>query len=684
MSDNEGSENHAGYLLRACEHCRQRKIKCDRKVPCSSCKGLRIECKPSQKPTAPRTRTVSIAPTSSDKHMLMINQRLASIEASLKKLTVASAGTSPRIAGDTTSSVEDSPHNAVSTFDGESSFEVQTAQASEAANRTAAAVLGSTSNSQLKSVLSSLITSLEAHNIDSRSHESFLSPADAISIEPLALPPIDFISAVVRKTKTHPPIFLASFVWRTIDELEQLCQRCYFPSSQLATGSRTLLFGLLYFTLRDYVHIKEAGFEEQDISPSLQLCELNFYRSVESYITLTVPTFENIQSLLFAACRAQEESKMHLVWTYLSAAATMCHTIGLHRKASLERDAPNVAELKRQVFWNLYMAERNISLILGRKSNFRDDDIDQAYFSVSEDPRQRPWDQLFIVLIQFGMAQGRTYDELYSHGASRRSVEERKASVRCLAAFVLNTTEHEIKMIRIGDAWYPEKLQAMLNASDAMAYTGLTTIYRAQTNPKTSTEISSECFAYARLALEAHVRYSHDFHSNQILPTLDYVTWILLYHSFTPFVIHFTRTISTLDPNDLALLSQAVDMLDHVKHVSKGSRRMYNVSKAFYDTAEALVKTQQAVQGLQQHDDGSLMFTDGMDPQAPTASSGANWAAWSGAFASMDRNADMSMFLGNWLGDGKSVFDMLGLEELDAGVTPMNSMPGMPQPQSGI
>ncbi|PNS15187.1 hypothetical protein CAC42_8188 [Sphaceloma murrayae] len=614
----------------------------------------------------------------------MINQRLASIEASLRKLTVASSSTSPRVNGDpASSSVEESPRNTVATYDGESSFEVQTAQASEVANRTAAVVLGSASDSQLRSVLSTLITSLEAHNIDSRSHETFLSAAEHVSTEPLPLPPVDLISAVVRKIKTHPPTFLASFVWRTIPQLEELCQKCYFPSVSLPTGSRTLLFGLLYFTLRDYVHNTAVGFEEQDILPSLQLCEQNFYRSIETYTTLTVPTFENIEALLFASCRAQEESKMHLGWTYLSAAATMCHTLGLHRKSSLDRDPSDLAELKRQVFWNVYMTERNVSLILGRKSNFRDDDIDQAPFAISEDPLQRPWDELFNVLIKFGRQQGRTYDQLYSHASSHRPVEERKASVRCLATSILYTTEHEIKtasqrpsgivsilltlhQIRIGDAWYPEKLQAMLNASDAMAYSGLTTVFRAQTNPKASTEISSECFAYARLALEAHIRYSNDFRSSRIMEVLDYVTWILLYHSFTPFVIHFTRTVSTLDPNDLALLAQAVDMLDSVKDVSKGSRRIYNVSKAFYDTAEVLVQSQQAVRGFEQHDDGSLMIAEGLAGNISAPVTDANWAAWSVPFATVDRNADMSMFLGNWLGDGRPVFDMLGLE-MDAG-----------------
>ena len=203
----------------------------------------------------------------------------------------------------------------------------------------------------------------------------------------------------------------------------------------------------------------------------------------------------------------------------------------------------------------------------------------------------------------------------------------------------------------------------MIAAADAMAYTTLTTIYRAQTNPATGTEISSECFAYAKMALESHVRYTTELVPESDWAKESYVTWILLCLSFTPYIIHFTWTISTLDAHDLGLLEQVVAMLDRFKNISKGSRRLHNVCSAFFETAKVLVQTQHSLSGIQQHDDGSLLFTDAMEN--PTVPPNPDWNAWSQAFPSMDRNTDMSMFLNNWLGDGRPVMDMLGLDAFD-------------------
>lgn len=147
------------------------------------------------------------------------------------------------------------------------------------------------------------------------------------------------------------------------------------------------------------------------------------------------------------AMRAQEESKLHLVWTYVSAAATMCFSLGFHRRSSTANDPIEVAELKRQAFWNLYITDKNHCLNLGRRSNFADDDIDQDIFPVSDDPRQAPLDQFNNIFIKYAMIQGRAYDELYSLKAERRSPADRKATVDQLARQMLDVVENDFKTV---------------------------------------------------------------------------------------------------------------------------------------------------------------------------------------------------------------------------------------------
>lgn len=79
------------------------------------------------------------------------------------------------------------------------------------------------------------------------------------------------------------------------------------------------------------------------------------------------------------------------------------------------------------------MADKNLSLCLGRKSNFQDDDIDVEYFKKSTNPKYRPWDEIVFASINFARVQGEVYDRLYSIGASRTPPEQRLQAVEELA-----------------------------------------------------------------------------------------------------------------------------------------------------------------------------------------------------------------------------------------------------------
>lgn len=116
----------------------------------------------------------------------------------------------------------------------------------------------------------------------------------------------------------------------------------------------------------------------------------------------------------------------------------MCQTLGMHREANLKNDPPAVADMKRHAFWSHYMIDKNLSLCLGRKASFQDDDIDVDYFKLSDDPRQRAWDEISYASIRFSTVQGETYDRLYSIAAARAPAEQRLRTVEELAQKMVN------------------------------------------------------------------------------------------------------------------------------------------------------------------------------------------------------------------------------------------------------
>ncbi|KAF9641547.1 putative c6 transcription factor protein [Lasiodiplodia theobromae] len=679
MSDSSNGAQRNSFLSRACENCRLRKIRCDKAIPCASCKTLGIACQAAARTTEHRPRVV--ISSQYEKQIELIQQRLASIERSVKDISLSSSsrGVTPAARSspgndqnsnprtNLSASTHGSPSTPIAAYEGDSSFGTQTLQAGEAADRTVARVLGGQSTAEVRSALSSLRDSLETHDSNTRVHEAYLSLSAPRAGPPeLTLPPVEFVVAIVRRIKVHPPFSLVGYCWRDLQQLEKLCQKIYFPSDSVPTGSQTLMHGILFFTLRDYITENDTALSNWDLAAYAELCEHNFYQCLERYESLVVPTLENIQSLLLAATRAQEQSKLQLVWTYVSAGHSMCQTLGYHRESHLKRDPPELADIKRHAFWSLYMADKNLSLCLGRKSNFQDDDIDVEYFKKSTNPKYRAWDEIVFASINFARVQGEVYDRLYSIGASRAPPEQRLQAVEELAQKMVHLRNELVSVDPTG-AEYGEHLDSMTHAADFIAYTVLTVIYRAQTSTGTGIEVSSKCFETARLGLQSHLKCFESFQSSTMLEQIDYVTWILLYPSFTPFVVVFTHAIATMSVDDLSLLQETVGTLDQAKHISEGAQRLYDVCKAFADAAEVLIKSRQTLTGMQQHDDGSLVFPAVTDPHPPTMSAqDFAWPAWPDATHGLDvNNMDMSMFLGNWLGANRPVMDMLNLDSTD-------------------
>lgn len=66
---------------------------------------------------------------------------------------------------------------------------------------------------------------------------------------------------------------------------------------------------------------------------------------------------------------------------------------------------------------------------------------------------------------------------------------------------------------------------------------------------------------------------------------------ILLYTSFTPYIVTFLHCIGSSDPADLALLQKVVATLESIASIINGCMRQYELCKALHRTAEAFVES---------------------------------------------------------------------------------------------
>lgn len=192
----------------------------------------------------------------------------------------------------------------------------------------------------------------------------------------------------------------------------------------------------------------------------------------------------------------------------------------------------------------------------------------------------------------------------------------------------------------------------MTACADFIAYSVLTVIYRAQTRAADAMAVSSECYEAASMALHSHLKCITYFRDRKAHKQAEYVNSILLYPSFTPFIIVFTHAITTTNSADLHLLQETVRSLELIKGVSRGSLHLHAICASFAKAAQVLVDSRQTLTGLAQHQDGSLVMPAG---------TGAGDIALPDVIWPDDLfdQVDISMFLNDFIGTGRSAVEIL-------------------------
>ncbi|KAH1327977.1 hypothetical protein KXW05_000464 [Aspergillus fumigatus] len=622
MTDRTDPGVRNSFRARACDNCRQRKIKCNKAIPCSSCGALGIPCRANGVTVSTPDPPQRSASGQYEKKIDALQEQLAAIQNTLQQ--IAQSPSPLPIPQSTHPAAVDVPATpSAPLFEGQSSFNNEVIIARDAAFSAVATSQPGRVDAHVSAVLSSLRNSLDRQQGSS----TVIEPLSQAKVELL---PQEFVIALIKKVKDPIP-----------------------------AGSLTLLHGLLYYIIRDYLHEECSDLARFDLAAYAGFCERHFLAGLKSYEMMCDPTLQKVQALLIGIIKAQEESDLQLCWTYLALAFNMCQSMGLHRSAALKHDPVPIADAKRHAFWSLYTIDKNLSLNLGLASHFQNHDIDAEFFAPSDNPHYRPWDLMTLTTIDFATLQGRIYDRLYSTSATQATESERLKSIEELSSDLMLVRERLLG-IDVSQGLYAESLHGMAACADFITHSVMTVILRAQTRSSNAMAITSQCYEAAVRALQSHLECFTYFRNRKTHKQTEYVNWILLYPSFTPFVIVFIHAITTASTFDLALLQDTVQSLQLFKGLSRGSDRLYTICAAFSRTAQILVDSEETLEGLTQHRDGSLVMP-ALDSNI--ALPNVDWPE--NVFDSHMNSTDISMFLNDFIGTHRSVMDILNSDYLN-------------------
>ncbi|KAL5334393.1 hypothetical protein BJX70DRAFT_18992 [Aspergillus crustosus] len=667
-AESQDSDGKEALVRRACDQCRQRKIRCDKRSPCANCRTSKIICSSTgagQKPREPRKRV--LISNEYEKKIDNIDERLGGIEEVLRELKanlVSKPGSQPYYHATPVSlsrymspSAQDSKdamdqQESKDGFEGNSLMATQSVYASDflqtAVSRSPLQMSVSKINTAL-STLKQLVSFQDSQDSTSRELRfSKKKPLSGCDLREFTMPPVQVVLALLRQAKENYGTALQSFCpFIPFDRLADKCREIYFATEDYSDATFIVANGGLYHLFVAAGFVSKDRALQQEYQGYVDLCRNNLESALANLHLLMPANTDSIEALTVGASHAIEISKPSFALTLTSTASRLCQALGYNQWSSMENTSQKEKERQIALFWSIYCMDRALALRLGRAATIPEYDIDLPTtfegFDVAE-----PWKTAFALWIELARIQALVYEKLYCPGALRQGEAARVAEARQLAGQMRDRVMKPFANIYplLNDLTAIEALY--IRCDEVCRFSVLCLIYRAiPPQPNTQGTFIEECIEAARDALQAHKSCMLLIKEATAATKLSYLHWSILYSPFVPFIVLFCHIIEVSSWVDLERLDEFVVSLQPNCQLSTAITKLHRLCQVLSNVARLYIeaKTQLQTQENQDlvsvgHEFDSYLSALGL---APAASYGdTRWAAAAAAAAAPIQGPSMS------------------------------------------
>ncbi|KAI1808225.1 hypothetical protein F4811DRAFT_501589 [Daldinia bambusicola] len=656
---------------KACNYCRSRKIRCDRKSPCSNCQRLRITCTTAPRAVRPRRQRVLISSQYDDK-IDDINARLDQLNQHINTLVAGSipsqvsrdAGSPTRSpssrstrsplslhttasnTGATTSSHNDCQQNFQFTsthrrtrreqedepvVEGLSSLSANSTFAVDCLRKVAGADREKGHNFETRELLDKLHQIVNAIKHKEVSPELLLPhalPRERCR-DDLKMPPIQATVAVIRKAQEQQNYMLRFLnVALQTESLSELCLKVYF-SGEYSEAEFIIINTALHYL---FGNIKleqdgqlQPGGSQEDFK---LLCRVNLETALSRLSLHFKATYDMVLALILGAFYAVDISKPSLAWTYTVAAYHASHALGFHTRAKGADPGSDVPNTMGLLFWTIFCLERPLSLRLGRCSTIPDIEITVPLPGCSR-TSVAPVMSYFHQSIRISVVAGRIYERLYSEHSLSAPDSIREQVIADLTQEMLDIQDKSRAIIKLllqteTEKSTQEAVKFVSSCDEVYQLSMLTLIHRAAPEQVGSAStFSDECIFYARATLEHHKNHVQAFGIPELLS--DYVNWTILFSPFIPFIVLFCCVLETGDEGDSARMEAFVSSIETAREHSSVIAKHHVLFQGFYNVAVRYKELKSASTPVQQEQEELRLEMDsflselGLQTQAGSA-----------------------------------------------------------------
>ncbi|KAJ5836935.1 transcriptional regulator family: Fungal Specific TF [Penicillium robsamsonii] len=617
---NERREVTSALIRRACDQCRLRKIRCDKRTPCSNCRSSSIACRSTgegQKPPEPRRRV--LISNQYEKKIDLIEERLASIESTLRQLakntsqlqgftapnsreshfTPSPQNSTPSQPSLTTRShvkpkgplyranptIEQ--HDSSSSFEGSSSLTAHGAYASafleSAVSKSSPQVLSSPKiNAALSSLKQLVGIQNQRREVDLQGSQPTKNARLGVrrDIRDLEMPPLPVVLDVLRKIQeSTPACFGGYFPFLSVKYFTEKCREVYFCIEDYSDAAFVITNFCLYTIFYEYGSTEKEDSVREELQHYIEMCRDNLEAALANLNILMPATHESIMALAVGAMHALEIAKPSVGWTLASTAMNLCQTLGYHRLISMEHDPLPVQRQKQLLFWSVYTILNMMSLRLGRASPVQNYDISLPTLDENANVAY-PWGPVCMWWTKLATIQSEVYQYLYSPEALQKLESERVTHAHRLAAEMKSKVMEPFEKFMSSDLKVSEVDLMYLTTDKVSRLAIMTLIYRAipaSTDSGTGAAFIPECIETAREALEVHRQCVAALNETDYFTKISYTHWGILLSPFVPFIIIFCNIITTSNADDLSLLEDFIASLQPLCAFSQSIDRLHTL-----------------------------------------------------------------------------------------------------------
>lgn len=593
--------------VKACDACRARKIKCDRKAPCSSCLSSHMHCKTSIRQPEKKKRIFISA--GYEKEVKGVNERLASLEKTIHTLV---AGPSPQANTDdrfqrtnTVRSPRTLEDDLDVPFEGASSFTAHSKQVSQAF-RSAATSAGLSSESVSTSRLGR-----------DRLNDETKGPVGDL----YELPPMSLVLKTLRAAKTNAKRYFPGLLDMNITSLTDMCQKVYFPTEDCSTAFVIVAISGLWalfnnFGERDLHH---HGLDELEFERARALCKRNLDDAARCTPLLLEHSIRQIQAMLLLSAFLLETSRPSLALSFVSVCARLCQDAGYHCLTFDSSDSQ--AQQKIITFWLVFSMDRGLSLNFGRSPSLQDYDVTASRPTPEEAQGDR--DLFFCsVGVELAYLQGDIYEQLYSGRAQSESADVKAQRARVLADRMI-CLRHQLLSFEPSD-----DISAMdlIEGNGLVLQSHLALIYRAIRSSRGNSPLHfcDECVTASRAAIEGYNAAWEKYLTREDTAWKRVINWTYLFSPFTPFIVLFGTVVAFKSEADLKLMEVSVETLKSAAQYSSGIAKLHEACKTFFNLAKAYME--QTIKKGESYE-GPLHQQPATEAFDPTSLYGQDWDA---------------------------------------------------------